>query len=531
VSITRSRRARVAFAVVAIVAMAATACSSSSKSSSDKGGGSSSTASKADPNGVIKVGYDLIQTPGATVLGDPTTAAALGNSEDALFYMVFGRFLRANADGTFTPQLAKSATITDKNTIDIVLRAGETFSDGTPFDAAAVKASLERAVAAHNIVAYQQQFFSLTTVDVVSSTEVKLNFPDGTAGSWYDAYIGAWQTSITKPGETNWDKPTGAGPMTITSYDRGQKLVFAKNPKYYDPKAVKVAGMEFIHVADAAAQSGIAALRAGQLDEVFTDPAQLASLSGNIKSYSRVSGDQTIWLHMCKRSGPLANAKVRIALNKAIDREAINKAVFQGTGAPSTEMWPAGHEFNDPALNKFLAYDPAAAKKLLQEAGFGGGFTVDVYPIAFTGIPETAEILKQEWAAIGVTANIIPTPNYVGDYLQPKKDGIGIFPGNSVGVQKLNGWTGTGLGNVCVWNDPAITDLAKQIGAISKTDPKARELWFQAEKIVVEQALSGFILFRSSLGAYNTTRLGNMTALLLGQYVVPDPTITYVKAK
>jgi ABC-type transport system substrate-binding protein len=485
-----------------------------------------------DPKGIIKIGYDLVQQePGETVLGDPTTAPPLGNSEDALFYLVFGRFLRPNADGTYTPQLAKSAAITDKNTIDIVLRDGETFSDGTPFDGAAVKAALERAVAAHNTVAYQAQYFSLKSVDVVSPTEVKLNIPDGTAGSWYDAYIGAWQTSITKPGETNWDKPIGAGPMTITSYERGQKLVLAKNPKYYDPKAVLVAGMELIQVDANAAQSGIAALRAGQIDEVFTDPSQLASLSGDMKSYSRVSGDQTIWMHMCKRSGPLANAKVRVALNKAIDREAINKAVFQGTGAPSTEMWPAGHEFNDPSLNKFLAYDVAGAKKLIKEAGFANGFTIDVYPTQFTGIPETAEILKQEWAAIGVTANIVPTTNYVTQYLLPPHDGIGIFPGNSGGVQKLNGWTGTGLGNVCSWNDPTITDLAKQIGAISKTDPKAKELWFQAEKIVVEQALSGFILFRSSLGAYNSSRLGNMTALLLGQFVVPDPTITYVKAK
>jgi len=529
VSNTGRRRARIAFAVLAIVATTATACSSSSKSSSSNGTGSSSSSSDVDPNGVIKVGYDLIQTPGAQVLGDPATAPALGTSEDALFFLIYGRFMRANADGTLTPQLAKSATVVDKNTIDIVLRDGLTFSDGTPLDGAAVKASLERILPTKNIAAYQQQFFSLKSVDVVSPTEVKLNIPDGSAGSWYDLYIASWHTTITKPGETNWDKPVGAGPMTITSWAKGQKLVLAKNPKYFDAKSIKVAGMEFIHIDNASPQSGMAALRAGQIDETFTDASQLASVTGNLKTYSRISGNATISLHICKRSGPLANEKVRVALNKAIDRNAINKAVFAGTGQPSTELWPTGHEFNDPSLDKFLSYDVAAAKKLLQEAGYANGFSVDVYPIQFTGIPETAEVLKQEWAAIGVTANIKSTTNYVGDFLQPQVDGIGIFPGNSIGVQKMNAYTGDGLGNVCRWRDQSITDLTAKIAAISKTDPQAKTLWYEAEKKVVTGALSGFVLFSAQLGAYNSARLGNMKSVFLGQYVVPDPTFTYVK--
>jgi hypothetical protein len=97
-------------------------------------------------------------------------------------------------------------------------------------------------------------------------------------------------------------------------------------------------------------------------------------------------------------------------------------------------------------------------------------------------------------------------------------------------VAKLNGYTGDQLGNVCRWNDPVITDIAKQIGGLSKTDPQAKELWYKAEKIAVEQALTGFILFRSALGAYDETRLGNVTSLYLGQYVVPDPMQTYVKS-
>jgi peptide/nickel transport system substrate-binding protein len=527
VRISIGRRARHALGVLAIVAVAAAGCGSDEKNGG--GGTNDTTASKSDPNGIIKVGYDLIQQPGTIILGDPIKADSSASSTDALYYLVFGRFMRQNADGTLTPQLAKSATVTDKNTITIVLRDGLTFSDGTKLDAAAVKAGLERSVASNNTNAFLETFFTLKSVDVVSPTEVKLNFPGGTAGSWFDQFIAAWQTSIVKPGDTDLDKPTGAGPMKIVSYARGQKLVLAKNDKYYDPSAIKVAGMEFTHIANASPQSGIAALRQGQIDITFTDPSQLASLSGDIEAFPRISPDQSVWIHICKRSGPLANEKVRVALNKAINREAINKAVFQGTAEPSTGLWPKGHKFSNPDTADFLDYDPEGAKKLLKEAGFEK-FSVDVYPIAFAGIPETAEAMKQQLAEVGITLNIKSTTNYVNDYLQPQADGLGIFPGNAIGVFKLNGYTGDGLGNVCRWNDPEITELTTKLSGLSASDPEAEELWHQAEEIVVKQALTGFVLFRSALAAYNTTRLGDLTSLQLGQYVVPDPTETYVKA-
>ena len=525
VRINSGSRARRALALLAIVAVAAAGCSSDKETT----GGTDTTKSKADPNGIIKVGYDLIQQPGAIVLGDPTKLDASATSTDALYFLVYGRFMRKNADGTLTPQLAKSATITDKNTISIVLREGLTFSDGTPLDAAAVKAGLDRSVASNNTTAFLEPFFALKTVDVVSPTEVKLNFPGGTAGSWYDQYITGWQTSIVKPGETDFEKPTGAGPMKIVSYARGQKLVLAKNDKYYDPSAVKVAGMELTHIANASPQSGIAALRQGQVDITFTDPSQLASLSGDLEPFPRISADQSVWMHVCKRSGPLANEKVRVALNKAIDREAINKAIFQGTAEPSTGLWPKGHKFSNPETADFLDYDPDEAKKLLKEAGFEK-FTVDVYPIAFAGIPEAAEVMKQQLEAVGITLNIKSTTNYVNDYLNPQAEGLGIFPGNAIGVQKLTGYTGDGLGNVCRWSDPKITEIFEKLSSLSESDPQAKELWYEAEEIVIKQALTGFVLFRSALAAYNTSRLGDLTAVQLGQYVVPDPTVTYVKA-
>jgi peptide/nickel transport system substrate-binding protein len=522
----RKARRRIG-ALVVVIGVLATACSSSGGS---KGSSSSSSApsAKADPAGIIKVGFALSQEGGTQVFGDPAVAENNATANDALYYLVYGRFMKQNEDGTLTPELAKSGTIIDKNTIELVLRDGLKFSDGTPFDAAAVKAGLERSLAANRTAAFLQPFFSLKAVTVVNPTTVRLSVPDGTAAGWYDTYIAQWQMSITKPGDTS-EIPLGAGPMTIVRYDRGQKLVLKKNPSYWNAKNVKVGGYEFIHIANGQAQAGTNALRAGQIDVATIEPSQLPSVTGKLTTYQRVS-DRSISMMICKRDGPMANVKARIALNKAIDREAINKVVFKGTSPAATEIWPKGNRFNDPKLNDFLSYDPVAAKKLLQEAGYPNGFELDLFPVEFSGLPETAEVIKQQLAQVGITINIKNGGNYVNDYLIPKHSGLGLVPGGTVGLAKLSFWSGTAIGNQCAYKDPKLDAVVAQLSQVSQSDPKAQELWFEVEKIVVGEALQGFLVFGSQLAAYDTQRIGNIKPLVRGQYMVPDPVLSYVKA-
>jgi peptide/nickel transport system substrate-binding protein len=525
-----------------VLTMVLAACGGDDDDGGDGGGAPDTTSgdstattaapdSGIDPEGVIKIGYDLVQAGTTGVWVDPAAAKNNATANDSLFGLVYGRFVTLRPDGELEPDLAESATVVDNNTVEIQLREGVTFSDGSPFDASAVKAGFDRSIASKNEEAFQPEFFSLQSVEVTGPTTVTLSFPDGTAPSWFDTFIAAWQTSIVKAGETDFVKPAGAGPMVVESFEDGQSLVLRKNEKYWNAAEVKIAGMEFVHIGNDQPQAGLAALRAGQVDITFTDPSQLTALSGNIDSFARISPDQVIWIHMCKRDGPLADARVRTALNKAIDRDVINEAIFQGTAEPSTQMFPTGHRFNDPALDDVLAYDPEGAKELLAEAGYEDGVSIDVYPIAFGGISETAEVMKQQLAEVGITLNIKATGmNYVEDFLKPQAAGIGIYPGNAVGPQKLNAWTGDGLGNVCSYNDPEITQLAADLASVSQSTDEAVELWLQAEKKVVDEALGGFILFRSSLAAYNTERLGGLESLQLSQYVVPNPLKTFVKA-
>jgi ABC-type transport system substrate-binding protein len=511
-------------ALVVLLAVVATACSSDDKSSS----GTDTPDAKGDPTGVIKVGYDL-QQEGLEFTFDPAVTKAAGTANDPLFNLLYGRLMQVDEDGKLTPDLAKSASVVDKTTIAVELREGLKFSDGTPLDSNAVKASLERYLAnkADNEVGFLTPFFSLQTIEIESPTTFRLLIPDGTANAWFDQHIMTWKTSITKPGASF--EAIGAGPFVLDSYTPGQKIVFKKNDSYWNVDALKVAGMEFEQVAFAQPQAGIAALRSGQFHVTTTDPSQLGGLSGNIEPVSRVSPDQTATMMVCKSEGPLADARVRKAINKGIDREAINEAVFAGTSAPATQMWPKGHTFNNPDVDKDLAYDPEGAKKLLKEAGFADGVSIDLYPLDFSGLLQAAEVIKDQLADVGITINLKTGTNFVTDYLVPDRKALGFYPGNNSGVEKLTSWTGNSLGNICEYNDPEITGWFNELSGMSESDPAATKIWHDAAEKIVGDALSIFVLFRASLGAYDTDVLQNLTPMVLGQYIVPDPFKTSVK--
>jgi peptide/nickel transport system substrate-binding protein len=517
---------RLGVAVVVLLAVVATACSSDEKS--DSSGGTDTTAAAGDPTGIIKVGYDL-QQEGLEFTFDPAVTKAAGTANDALFNLLYGRLMQVDKDGKLTPDLAKSAEVVDKNTIAIELKEGLEFSDGTPLDSNAVKASLERNLAnkAENEVGFLTGYFSLKTIDVESPTKLRLNIPDGTANAWYDQNLATWKASVTKPGASF--EAIGAGPFVLENYTPGQKIVFKKNDSYWNVDALKVAGMEFVQVAFAQPQAGIAALRSGQFHVTTTDPSQLGGLSGNVDVVSRVSPDATATMMVCKSEGPLADARVRKAINKGIDREAINEAIFGGTAAPATQMWPKGHKFNNPKVDKELAYDPEGAKELLKEAGYEDGVSIDLYPLDFSGLLQAAEVIKDQLAEVGITINLKTGTNFVTDYLQPDRKALGLYPGNNGGVQKLTNWTGNSLGNICEYNDPEITGWYNQLSGMSESDPAAVEIWHEAAEKAVDEALSIFVLFRATLGAYDTDALENLTPMVLGQYIVPDPFKTSVK--
>jgi peptide/nickel transport system substrate-binding protein len=516
-----------ALLVVGVLVLAG--CSSDDEGSSTGGtGGSGGTGGggQVDRDATLHVGYDLVQDPGEINV-DPLKATPDSTSNDPLWYLVYGRFMKATLDGELEPDLAQKAEIVGSDQIVITLRPGLTFSDGSPFDAAAVKASLEADLAARPAIesAFQAAFFDLTSVEATDATTVTLTIAGGKAPSWFDQYISTWPTSIAKVGSTGNGMGIGAGPYKIVSKDI-RSWTLERNEAYWNADGLNYAQIELVQVPYASPQSGLAALQSGQIDVTYTEPALVTSLAGSFESYARTSADKAVQIAMCKANAPLSDARVRTAINKAIDREAINEAVYYGTSEPQTQFWPTGHRLNDASLDDALAYDPDGAKKLLQEAG-ATNLSIDVYPITAFGIDDVAEVIQQQLAAVGITMTIVPTTDYVGQFLQPKTAGLGMYPSSQAGVGKLSAVTGTGLGNVCAYKNDELEAIAGKLRTVSQASDEAVDLWNQATKIVVDEALLGFVVWRADIAAYNSDTVEDMQPLPYGSYLVPDPTVSY----
>ena len=133
----------------------------------------------------------------------------------------------------------------------------------------------------------------------------------------------------------------GAGPFVLKSYVQGEKIVLVKNPKYWDAKAIHLAGITFINVPPGPQQ--LTTLESGLVDVGGIPDNDIPALKSPAQTCSprRSFPDAAYYfVPICKASGPLSNVKVRQALNYATNRVAINNALFFGKGRAGLEHLP-----------------------------------------------------------------------------------------------------------------------------------------------------------------------------------------------
>jgi ABC-type transport system substrate-binding protein len=523
-------------AMAMVLGLVGPACGGSDGSSSDAGapGGTepvSGQPADIDPDGTIRVAYDLIATMrGGKFTLDPADVGT-NLTDDSLFYLLYGRLMRVGDDGELVPDLAESATILDDDTIELKIRPGVTFSDGTPFDAAAVKAGLDRTLAKGNTTAFLASFFDLESVTVVDPSTVALSFPAGTAANWYDSYLGSFESTIVKPGETDFAKPIGAGPMVLESYAPQQSLKLARNDRYWDNEAIRYGGLELLAVSANDQLAAVNALAAGQVDMAPATVQLMAAMGPGSEAYVVENPNRLMTFQVCKKDGPLADPDVRKAISMAVDRDGINDALYEGTYTVAQGLWPEGHRLHDPTLDEDVVHDLEGARALLEQAGHADGFSFDAYVLQTAGLPDLAQVVQQELAGLGVTMNIITAQNYPNDFLVPQKPGIGVVPNIGSNRQKLDQWTGDGLGNACKYSDPELAALKEELLQVSDSTPAAVELWKDIErKVIGSDMLSVPLLFAASVVGYRPAVVAEPSVLPVStQLYLPDPRITYVR--
>ena len=337
---------------------------------------------------------------------DPTQSTT---GFDMAFLMpVYDRLVYAAPDGSLEPMLAESWESTDDTTLTFTLRPGLTFSDGTPFNADAVKINLDRAMGPDSKIA--SYISTITAVEVIDELTVQLTVSGalGAVLTEMSARPGMMASPTAIANGTLTAQPVGIGPYTATDVvPGGVSVTLEKTPNYWDPDAQRVAKMHFQQVADD--QTRLNGFLTGDFDGAVIRPNHVeAALKDD---YTVVSGVSPTFSYMVLNTGikPLDDPKVRLALNMAIDRVGIGDGLWQGYCTPGVQPFPETSFAYNTDIGDGLdqwPHDPEKAKELLAEAGYPDGFSMSMVAGNVTINTATAEALQSQLGEIGIDVQI-----------------------------------------------------------------------------------------------------------------------------
>lgn len=358
-------------------------------------------ASEINPNATLRFAFG---TNGGSNY-DPHTAA--NPFVNTFLYPAYDSLIVLSADGKLEPQLAQSFAFKDGNKVlELKLRTGVVFHDGTPFNAEAVKANLDRAKTNAKST-LKADMTAVESVEVIDATTVQLKL-NGPAGSLPALLADRAGMMVSPAALNNPDldvKPVGAGPYRVVEHQTGKVIAYEKFDKYYNTSVQKLGRIEISMVLDPATR--LRALRSGEIDATSLNADQIKEAEAARLKVTTDPYAGSFILYLNTARSELKNQKVRQALSMAIDRQAINEALHAGKCPPAQQVFPAGYWANDPNVKAdFYKYDPAAARRLLAEAGLPNGFSFTTVVINVPFYSAQAEAIQGQFAQIGVKLEV-----------------------------------------------------------------------------------------------------------------------------
>jgi peptide/nickel transport system substrate-binding protein len=384
---------------------------------------------------------DTAQRGGTLVYGryadSPFLEPVLNDSNTDIWILsnLYDTLLLPTNDGKgVQPGLASAWSVSaDGKTVTLTLRADTKFSDGSPITAEDVKWSLERASKTGNGV-WQFMVSAISSVDVKSADKVVINLSheDPTILS----ALTVFNTSImpkhlleAAAGNTDKEKattfaehPVGSGPFMLQSWQHNSTMTLVRNPYYWrkgsDGKALPyLDGVKFEIIPDDATR--ILKLQSGELDGAeFIPYSRVEELKKNpalnmvLFPSTRVQyASMNVQPQLDGKPNPLADPKVREALNYATDKEGIIQLVTYGIGKPMTSFMSTSTPMNS-GTTPLYPVDVAKAKSLLAAAGYPSGFSTSLMILA--GNEDDISIatsLQQMWAEVGIKLSINQVDN------------------------------------------------------------------------------------------------------------------------
>lgn len=468
----------------------------------------------AAPAGAQTLHFGLAEDPDAL---DPTLARSFVGR--VVFSALCDKLVDISPDLKIVPQLATSwSWSADNKSLTMKLRPGVTFQDGEKFDAEAVKFNIER----HKTMQGSQrrgELSAVTTVEVVDPLTVKINTSAPFAPLLATLTDRAGMMVSPKAAKALGDKfataPVCAGPFKFVERVAQDHITLEKYNGYWNKDNIHFQRIEFRPFTDATVR--LANLRSGQLDLLerlaATDvPSVRKDKNLKLGSITEI-GYYGITINIGKSDkakSPIgSNKKIREAFELSLDRNGINKAVFDGLATPGNQWVPPTNANYVKSL-PIPKRDVAKAKALLKEAG-------NIHPIVNLVTPTTADarnlaqviqaMTKEAGFDVRIQATEFATSLNMADkgdfeaYIlawsgRPDPDG-NLYSFHACKAP-LN-YSGT-----C---DPAL-DAALKDSRLTNDLAQRQKAWERAAKIVLDQRPIIYLLHRKWLWAYNAKLSG-----------------------
>jgi peptide/nickel transport system substrate-binding protein len=519
----RRRRLRLAAAstvaavlVGAVLAGCGGGGSSSSTSASAAGSGAdASQTTAADtseaggaPSGTL--GWSTV----APTAWDPVVSAA-GNDVSDLS-LVYASLTRLSPEGEAEPALATKWEFSkDGKTFTLFLRKGIKFTDGTPFNAEAVKTNLERGEHESDslIIPYLED---IKSEKIVNPYEIQLSLakPDYVLPLVFGGKVGMMVSpkAIKEDEKGLATQPVGAGPFELTNYTAPTSATLVRNPGYWDAKDIHLEGVDLKFFTDE--QALLSSLLSGQV--------QLANIGGEQVSTAESAGfevEEFPSLHVASievndKMGPFGDHKFVEAVNYAIDRETLLQTLAGGHGEVDDEPFAPGYSAFNESVASYYTYDPEKAQELLKETNYDGTpITITWFADAGLNTQSESEQLQSELEAVGIKSTIksLPTAQAAEDVYV--KHNVEFNPNGIVGREAPSQMLETqyaadGLLNPGRDAGPELTKALEAVATFEIGTPQYEAALQKATQLSVEQSANIMLFTQPFLLAHTSSVTG-----------------------
>ncbi|WOZ76097.1 glutathione ABC transporter substrate-binding protein GsiB [Kosakonia sacchari] len=435
--------------------------------------------------------------------------------------------------------LAESYSVSaDGMVYTVNLRHGVKFQDGTDFDAAAVKANLDRASNPRNSLKRYNLYKNIARTDVADAYTVKITLKQP-----FSAFINILAhpatamispAALQKYGNDIGFHPVGTGPYELEAWNQTDYVKVKRFAGYWQQGLPKLDSITWRPVVDNNTRAAM--LQTGEAQFAFPIPYEQAEVLKRNSKLELVASPSIMqrYISMNVTQKPFDNPKVREAINYAINRPALVKVAFAGFATPATGVVPPTIAFSQ--AYQPWPYDPAKARELLKEAGYPQGFSTTLWSSHnHSTAQKVLQFTQQQLAQVGIKVQV--TAMDAGQRAAEveakgqEQSGVRMFyTGWSASTGEADwalsplfaswNWPPTQF-NTAFYSNPQVDkDLAE---ALKTTDAAEKEqLYKQAQDLIWQESPWVPLVVEKLVSAHNKK--------LTGFYIMPDTGFSFDNA-